>query len=166
MLCPLHNKDSQLVGWISPTENIFDTNMVWVAFIQNGHAWAPDDSTWIGPVYKELICLDQSGKPIAWHGSIRPEGNTLFVKPTGIAARLARPVRPCTPERPVIPPWSIPPLGGWSEVSFVEWFEHRPPKIRKITDIGPTQHEDTSRGLQNEDTSKAIQNEDTNKSTK
>ena len=62
---PLFDSDCELVGWLDPLRHIFDTDLNWVAFISVGHAWSSDSGNWLGPV-PGLICLDQSGKVVAW----------------------------------------------------------------------------------------------------
>ena len=50
MLKPLFDKNCKLIAWIEPNEHIFDTNMNWIAYISNGHAWSTKTNTWMGPV--------------------------------------------------------------------------------------------------------------------
>lgn len=37
---PLFDCNQELVAWISPGKNIFDTDINWVAYIHNGHIWS------------------------------------------------------------------------------------------------------------------------------
>ena len=84
---PLFNKDCNLVGWIDPGNHIFDTNMNWVAYISNGHAWSVQNGNWLGPV-NGFNCLDQTGKPVAWSPDQDIEGTM-------------KPIRPMRPMRPM-----------------------------------------------------------------
>ena len=67
---PLFDRNCELVAWIDPLRNIFDTDLNWVAYIRNGHAWSSDTGNWLGPV-PGVLCLDQTGKVVAWNSKER-----------------------------------------------------------------------------------------------
>lgn len=116
----LFDKDCELVGWIKDTlDHIFDTDMNWIAYIKNGHAWSANSNDWCGPV-NGLTCLDQSGKVVAWNPKQKIKGQLKPIVPIR-AIRAIRPVRPINPMRPIKPIKPITPIGGWSELSFPEW---------------------------------------------
>lgn len=110
MLKPLFNKNSELVAWISPIQHIFNQNLEWVAYLSNSHAWSARTGNWLGPVHG-VICLDSSGKVVAWNQEGNINGTARPARPAR-AARSARPARPARPTRTV---------GGWSKLSFEEW---------------------------------------------
>lgn len=120
MLYPLFDKECDLVGWISPGQHIFDTDMEWVAYISRNHAWSAESGDWLGAV-RGLICLDQAGCPVAWNPKEVVTGTAKPATPARAAraARPARPARPATPARPARP---ATPAGGWSKLSFFGWF--------------------------------------------
>jgi len=140
---PLHNNRNQLVGWITPEEHIFDTQMTWVAFLQNGHAWGCDDCSWLGQM-NGLICLDHAGKPVAFHGGEPVIEGMQTRKPTVAGIRLNRPARPSQPPMPIPPRWRSAPFSGWSELSFIEWFNQKPPKIKKPQESASTKSKETT----------------------
>lgn len=119
MLYPLFDKDCELVAWINPNKHIFDTSMNWVAYVSNGHAWSSETGNWLGPV-RGLICLDQAGKPVAWHPKEKVSGTTRRARPAR-ATRKARPPRPTRPARPARPTRPASPAGGWSSHSIYAW---------------------------------------------
>ena len=107
MLKPLFDRNCELIGWIEPGKHIFNCNMDWIAYISRGHAWSSETGNWIGPV-NELVCLDTSGKVIAWSTGSTIRGS-------------ARPARPAHPARPARPARPVTPVGGWSNLSINEW---------------------------------------------
>lgn len=121
MLYPLFDKSCALVGWISPRENIFDTNMDWVAYVSSGHAWSAETGNWLGAV-AGLLCRDQDDKPVAWNPGEALTGTPRPARPARAAraARPARPARPATPARPALP---ATPAGGWSAKTFFAWLD-------------------------------------------
>ena len=119
MLYALFDKDCDLVGWINPGEHIFDTDMDWVAFIANNHAWSAETGNWLGPV-KGLLCLDTSGKPVAWNPKERVAGTSSPSKPSK-ALKPSKPSRPSKPSTPSRPSKPSAPSGGWSSHSFFGW---------------------------------------------
>jgi len=117
---PLYDKNMDLVGWLQPGQNIFNTDMEWVAYIADGNAWSTYTSDWIGPV-NGLVCLDTDGKVVAWCPGGRLAGSSRPTRPN----RPNQPDNPglqsmqSMPSRPSIP--SIP-SGGWSSLTGYEWF--------------------------------------------
>jgi hypothetical protein len=116
---PLFDRECELVAWLDPLRNIFDTQMNWVAFISSGHAWSAETGNWLGAV-PGLICLDQSGRVVAWNPRERVAGTARPAKPAR-AAKAARPGRPAVPAQPARPGRPATPSGGWSESSFYAW---------------------------------------------
>jgi hypothetical protein len=119
MLYALFDKDCGLVGWISPDQHIFDTSMNWVAYQSGNHAWSSKTGNWLGPVIG-LMCLDQSGCPVAWNPKGAVAGSGVPAHPAR-AARAARPARPALPARPARPSRPATPSGGWPKYSFSNW---------------------------------------------
>ncbi|THV31193.1 4-fold beta flower protein [Rhizobium rosettiformans] len=115
----LFNRNCELVGWIEPDEHIFDTDMNWVAYLSGGHGWSAATGNWLGPV-DGLLCLDRSGRPVAWNPEERVEGTARPGRPSR-AARAARPGRPARPARPSRPSRPATPAGGWSSETFSDW---------------------------------------------
>ena len=116
---PLYDASVSLVGWIEPGQHIFDTDMNWVAYIAGGHGWSAASGNWCGPV-NLATCLDREGHVVAWTPAQQPQGTIRPVRPVR-AVRAVRPVRPVRPVLPVRPGRPIPPIGGWSRLSFSEW---------------------------------------------
>lgn len=89
----LFNKDCHLIGWMKEShDHIFDTEINWVAYIKNGHAWSVATGNWCGPV-NGFTCLDQAGKVVAWNPTQIPQGSARPIRPVR-AVRAVRPVRP------------------------------------------------------------------------
>ena len=118
MLKPLFDKNCKLIAWIEPNEHIFDTNMNWIAYISNGHAWSTKTNTWMGPV-KDMTCLDTNGKVFAWNPDCEIEGSIKPMRPM----KPMKPMRPMRPMRPMKPMRPMRPLGGWSSIHFEEWIK-------------------------------------------
>lgn len=116
---PLFDANCDLVGWIEPGEHIFDTDMNWVAYISNGHAWSSDTGNWLGPV-NGFNCLDQEGRVVAWNPIQDVEGSMRPMRPMR-PTRPMRPMRPMHPMRPMRPMRPMTPSGGWSQLSWNEW---------------------------------------------
>lgn len=119
MLEPLFNCNCELVAWIDPGKNIFDTNMDWVAYISKENVWSSKTRRWLGPI-KDLVCLDTRGKVFAWGKDSEIKGATHPLRPS-TAIRPARPCRPPIPPKPTRPCRPVRPLGGWSNLSFEDW---------------------------------------------
>ncbi len=98
MLKPLFNKESVLVGWIEPGRHIFGTSLNWVAYISEGHAWCAISGNWAGPV-NDGVCLDQTGRVIAWNPETSITEPVQITKPV-TAVRADRPAKPARPTRP------------------------------------------------------------------
>jgi len=120
MLYPLFDKDCDLVAWITPNAHIFDTDMNWIAYIQNGNAWSSESGNWLGPV-NGLLCLNQAGQPIAWNPKEPVKGTSRPSRPSR-ASRPSRPSHPSRPSSPSRPSRPSTPSGGWASESFLTWF--------------------------------------------
>ena len=116
---PLFNKNCDLVAWVEPDEHIFDTDMNWVAYISNEHAWSVQTGNWLGPVIG-LTFLDQNGKPVAWNPEQSIETTLRPIRPVR-AIRAIRPIRPIRPVRPIRPIRPVTPVGGWSALTWQQW---------------------------------------------
>ena len=66
---PLFSPRCDLLGWIDPGAAIFDTEMNYVAFVADGHAWSPLDCNWLGSV-DVLTVFDRSGRAVAWNPGV------------------------------------------------------------------------------------------------
>jgi hypothetical protein len=119
-LAPLYDARVNLVGWMEVGEHIFDTNLKWLAYISDGHAWSANGGNWCGPVIGGTTCLDRKGRPVAWSPTRDPEGTMAPMRPIRPmrAMRPMRPLRPMTPWRPTRP---MTPIGGWSRQHWLEW---------------------------------------------
>lgn len=69
-MTPLFTPDCVLVGWLEDNEHIFDTNLNWVAFVDDGHAWSANACHWLGPVNDGCL-LDTLGKVVAFSEELR-----------------------------------------------------------------------------------------------
>ena len=116
---PLFDEDCELVAWVEPGEQIYDTDMNWVAYILNNHAWSAETGNWLGPVHG-LICLNQNGQVIAWNPKEHVAGTARPPRPAR-APRSPRPPRPARPSRPARPARPAHPVGGWANESFIDW---------------------------------------------
>lgn len=116
---PLFDQNCECVGWVDPTQHIFDVDLNWVAYLSAGHAWSVDSGNWCGPV-PGLICLDQSGRVVAWNPNAQVSGTVRPVRPPR-AARSPKPARPARPAKPARPPRPPTPAGGWSDLTFAQW---------------------------------------------
>jgi hypothetical protein len=119
MLKPLFNKECALVGWIDPERHIFGTSLNWVAYIADGHAWCAISGNWAGPV-NAGVCLDQTGRVIAWSPETSIPEPVQFVPPIK-AIRAERPAKPARPTRPVRNAKPDIPVDYWSSLSFIQW---------------------------------------------
>jgi len=118
-LIALFNPSSNLVGWMSPGDHIFDTNMNWAAYIENGHTWSVNSDNWLGPI-EENSCLDRNGNVVAWSTEGNIPGTVNPVKPVK-PVRPVKPVSPVKPVDPVKPVKPVTPVGGWSNLSWEQW---------------------------------------------
>jgi hypothetical protein len=116
---PLFNKELTLVGWIHLGSHIYDTQMNYVAYIDNNHIWSSTTDEWLGPI-QGLTCFDSLGKPIAWNPKEFPTGIPKPREPKATVKRKApknvqEPSPPKKPEKPLRP------MGGWSRMTWEEW---------------------------------------------
>ena len=116
---PLFSRECELVGWAQPNRHIFDADMNWVAYISAGQAWSAETGNWLGPI-NGLLCLDRSGRPVAWNPTEVLMGIARPAIP-GRAALAAMPPRPSKPALPARPARPAAPSGGWSTGSFYAW---------------------------------------------
>jgi hypothetical protein len=115
----LFNKDCKLVGWVKDNKYIFDVNMSWIAFIENGSAFSAKNTSWLGNV-DGYNCLDRSGKVVTWNPKCKVKGSIPVIAPI----TPTRPVEPVTPVQSVTTIMTIEPtepIGGWSSLSFDSW---------------------------------------------
>ena len=120
---PLFDRHCELVAWVDPLHHIFDTEMNWIAYISGGQAWSAETGNWCGPV-PGLICLDQSGKVVAWNPEEQVAGTAIPPRPPR-AVRAARPARPARPAKPARPARPATPTGGWSDESIWAWLSQK-----------------------------------------
>lgn len=127
MLEPLFDRENTFVGWADPAGHIFDSEVHWVAFISNGHAWSPETGNWLGPV-RGLGCYDRAGQVVAWC----PRQMVTRLNAVPRPSRSPRPLRPIRPLRPVRPLSPVRPLtanGAWSSIPFHEWLSQQPEQV-------------------------------------
>lgn len=122
MLKPLFSPDCELVGWLDLGKHIFDTDMNWVAYIVNDHAWSSKTGNWLGKI-NIATCLDTTGKVIAWNPDCKVRGEVSCLRPFTPFKPFApfTPFKPFTPFTPFTPFRPATPSGGWSSLSFKEW---------------------------------------------
>ncbi len=122
MLQALFDRYCTHVGWLERDRYIFDKDLNWVAFMDEGTAWSTDLLSWIGKV-NGTICLDKEGRVVAWGIGQRVTGDPSIQKKPKVTPRLPEP--PTGMLRPQIPSPPIPamPLLGWSPKSFSEWLQ-------------------------------------------
>ena|ERR1700722_412749 len=116
---PLFEPDCSLVGWMDPAGYIFNTDLEWVAFVSNGHAWSSKSVNWLGSV-EQTTCRDTKGRPVAWSPGLFPSGTARPATPAR-AAIFARPAQPAWPATPATPARAAMPAGGWSDLAFAAW---------------------------------------------
>ena len=110
MLYPLFDKDCNLIAWLDPSKNIFDTDMQWIAYISSNHIWSSYSGNWLGPI-EGTVCYDTNGKVFAWSNNGSLHGKARPARPAR-AARHARPARPARSARPARPARPATPAGG------------------------------------------------------
>ncbi len=116
----LFDQTCELVGWMDRGTYIYDTEMHWVAFIFNRHAWSVKTGNWLGPVHG-TICLDHRGCVVAWHSRYDMYGGTVPIRPL---KPILQPAPPVTPDKPpTLPKPTAPnrPPTGWSELAWLDW---------------------------------------------
>jgi hypothetical protein len=119
-MLPLFDQETELVGWLNTNDgNVFDTEMGWIAFVQNGHAWSAETGNWLGSV-NGLTMLDQDGRPVAWSTKQAPQGTMKPPTPPPPMMPLT-PLTPLNPLNPLQPMRPLIPIGGWSDMSWEEW---------------------------------------------
>ena len=108
-MTPIYDRHTELSGWFDG-ENIFDLNLNWVAFLNDGNFFSSDSLHWLGP-FNEGSLLDRNGKPVLWLDGATPRGALKPFIPL-------RPLKPLTPLRTLKP---LNPLGGWSKLNWDQW---------------------------------------------
>lgn len=120
-MTPLFDNECNLVGWMDPGKHIFDTDMDWVAFIANGHAWSVQTENWLGEVYG-LNVRDRQGRTVLWNPDQPIENSLPVLEPLQPLTPLG-PLTPLTPLDPLTPLQPLEPLGGWSDLSWEEFLK-------------------------------------------
>ena len=121
-MLPLFDQETELVGWLNANDgNVFDTEVQWVAFVQNGHAWSAETGNWLGAV-NGITMLDQDGRPVAWSTEQAPKGTMKPPTPPPPMMPL-KPLTPLNPFNPLQPMHPLIPIGGWSDMSWEEWIK-------------------------------------------
>lgn len=118
-MVPLFSPNCDLVGWLDPGRNVFDTGQNWVGFLANGQVWSSKTGNWLGAIDGSTI-RDTQGKPVAWNPHHPVQGTAKPAVP-GRAAKAAQPARPAKPATPARPAKPATPAGGWSSLSFNQW---------------------------------------------
>lgn len=116
----LFDKKANFVGWLYDRENIFDTELRWVAYINNGYVWSVDKRNWIGEL-RNTNCLDKDGKVVAWNPNSPVVGSLDKVEAPLKAHKPLPPPKPLIDEKPLKPSKPPKPIGGWSPLTFNEW---------------------------------------------
>lgn len=116
----IQNQHSALVAWLDE-DNLFSTDLYWVAFIQQGHCYSSSTLKWLGPFQQQVFwCAD--GKPVAVVEGAAPAAVQL--KPEQPPSLVKRPMFPLKPKevpphwKAVRPAW---PAEAWSALSFEQW---------------------------------------------
>ena len=126
LLEPIFDKRCNVIGWIEPGSHLFDTNMSWVGYIVDGHAWSVKTNRWAGPV-RGLLCIDKDGGVVAWNPGAIVSGMTPSSPPT----QPPRPPMPSRPSRPAMPPRpDLSSAPSWSPLTFREWIGSTPDRWR------------------------------------
>ncbi|UOK57383.1 hypothetical protein MGI18_23175 [Bacillus sp. OVS6] len=116
----LFDKDCQLVAWLdAENENIFDTNMNWIAFLSEDNIFSSTTKKWLG-VYNKLACYDTTGRIVAWNPESPFEGMGTPNRPYSPYTPYT-PYTPYKPYTPYTPYRPNTPYRGWSEISFNKW---------------------------------------------
>lgn len=117
-MTPIFDPHADLLGWFDG-EHVFDTELNWVAFIDDGHVFSADSLEWLGPLHEGSF-LDTHGKPVAWLTGSSPSSTLAPLRPL-IPLRPLTPLTPLMPLTPLKPLVPLTPLGGWSILDWSEW---------------------------------------------
>ena len=134
----------QHVGWVEG-QNIFDTQIEWLAFIHREHLYHAATATWLGP-WNNGALLDRDGLIVGWCPEQAPRARNSL-PPSGLPMmppRPFRPKRPIMPRRPLFP--QTPPQ-EWSPLDWTAWLAlglpppeaSAPPEDETAGDAGPDQ---------------------------
>ncbi|WP_250481885.1 4-fold beta flower protein [Caballeronia sp. NCTM5] len=120
-MTPAFDKNCNLALWVDRNSgNIFDTNMNWVGFMQNGYAFSSKTLNFLGSVDGGTL-QDTNGKAAFWMPGLgSPSSGLRPLTPL----RPLKPLNPLTPLRPLNPlkPLQpLAPLGGWSNLNLQAW---------------------------------------------
>jgi hypothetical protein len=120
-LTPAFDKDCNLTLWVDhESGHIFDTEINWVGFMQNGYAFSSKTLNFLGKVDDGTL-QDTTGKAAFWMPALgSPSSGLRPLQPLRPLRPLTplRPLRPLNPLRPLRP---IDPLGGWSNLNLPAW---------------------------------------------
>lgn len=143
MLLPLFSSSCDHVGWLQPARFVFDTDMRFVAFITNGHAWSAISAAWIGPAVGHHL-FDVDGRPVAWSPASPLRAIGAPLRPVNVVRPVSpvRPVRPVNPTRPISAP-----MVPWSGLTFFEWLVRFDP----VPDPEPVTDNDTAAAAPSEE---------------
>ena len=121
---PLYDKDAKFVGWLLNHSNVFNKDLIWVAYIFNNYIWATKTKVWIGELRRTNL-LDREGNIVAWSTSGPALGSLGFKKePLSISPPII-PVIPIIHYAPLNPGYAPEPLGTWSKLTFSQWLNQR-----------------------------------------
>jgi len=119
-MMPIFDREAGLVGWFDGY-HLFDLNMNWVAFLDNGNLFSSNTLAWLGPFHQGSF-LDTSGKPVGWLEGSNPTGTLKPLKPLE-PLRPLKPLKPLKPFKPLKPLKPLQPLGGWSDLEWEDWIK-------------------------------------------
>lgn len=121
---PLFNNQAQLVGWLTDDrKHIFDTNLNWVAFVDNNNSiWTTKNKKYAGVLYGNNV-RDTIGKTAFWNPETQIKNSLKPLNPLRPLSPL-RPLRPLKPLNPLTPLKPLTPLGGWSTLTWEQFINH------------------------------------------
>lgn len=122
-MTPLFSPNSDLVGWLNDDRFIYDLNINVVGFVEDDHAFSYPHCIWLGSVLGTTL-QDRNGKPVAFNPDQAPEGQLKPLKPF-TPFKPFEPFKPFRPFEPFKPFKPFTPMGGWSNLSFGQWFNQR-----------------------------------------
>lgn len=119
----LFDNNSNLVGWISDDrKNIFDLNLDWVGFVSSDDSvWTVKSKIWIGNLHGYNL-RDINGKTAFWNPESPIQNSLKPLKPLNPLTPL-RPLKPLKPLQPLQPLNPLLPLGGWSSMSWQDFYK-------------------------------------------
>ena len=117
-MIPIYDSSVRQVAWFDG-ENVFDLNLVWIAFHSKGHIFSSNTLKWLGPL-DDGSFQDQGGKVVAWIAGSQPASSLRPLSPLR-PLRPLTPLRPLNPLRPLQPLRPLNPLGGWSSLTWQSW---------------------------------------------